>query len=844
MSYFGGTSVRDGHVRRLPVDDFKSLVENYFHLPVTLPLRRADFMALPKEERNRIKDVSFVTPCTFTAEETLRNDANSDKVVLACIDLDTPEDGSTYIADFAQHPDTLTDALHPYNFVAYRTASSTPDNPRLRIVVDLVPSEPAMLRRTVSHIARLLGLPLRFKGHRESQVVSQPAYRPTIFQGESVSPVICGRTLGQPLDPATLPEDEVEDPRTYAWKSEDVDCGLDQLPIQDLTVEEIREALSAIDPDCEYEQWTHIAAALRHQFREEEEAQEAYQLFDEWSSTGSKYRGEDETYAKWRSFKPDTMGKKAVTIRSLFHAAQQTGWRSTKILEKVQKSFEQWLEETTDVNLLMEEGCERIAAMPFKTELVEEAMIGKLQKRIKAVGNITLAPAQIRKQLLKVKFKEKEKIEDGNKPDWLVPWVYCGPMDKFIHSGQGLATALVPAAFNRSFEVHLMTPDTQQIGRPTIAPADLALNLKHLPRVDGLTYDPRHSGSDGIFIHEGLRYLNEYRPESAPLPSATKSEQVGNILINHLRILIEEPEYADLILHFLAHIVQRPGIKIRWCPLIQAGEGAGKTILADLIGAAIGRINVKVVSPNVMLAGPWNDWAFGCQFLVLEELRVAGKNRADIMNRLKDFMTNNTLAKVEKYQNMKVCPNVANAIAFTNFKDAIHLDPSNRRYFVLESPLQTADQIKRLVDSGHFDQLDRIIQKHGGALRHFLMNVRIPDDFPTDGPAPATRYSKALIEASKNRLQVAIEQLVGNHPLVTPEAVDHDYLHDRLEQFARNNHPVSHYLAMLGYEDAGRHTVAGRSTSVWTHRQQFDSDLVTVADIFSNISLDSVDVSL
>ena len=844
MSYFGGISVRDGRVRRLPVDDFKSLVENYFHLPVTLPLRRSDFLALPKQERNRIKDVSFITPCTFTEEDTLRCDANSDKVVLACLDLDTPEDGSTYIADFDGNPDTLADALHPLNFVAYRTASSTLDNPRLRIVVDLVPSEPAMLRRTVSHIARLLGLPARFTGHRESTVISQPAYRPVMFQGETVAPVLCCRTMGQPLDPAALPEEDEPDHRTYAWRSDDVDCGLDQLPLQDLTVEDIREPLSTIDPDCGYEQWTHIAAALRHQFRDEADAAEAYQLFDEWSSTGAKYRGEQETYAKWRSFKPDSMGKKAVTIRSLFHYATETGWRSSKIAEKVQLTFDQWLAETDDVNLLMEEGCERIMAMPFRSELIEESMVIKLQKRIKAAGGVSLSTAQIRKQLGKVKFKEKEKQDDGNRPDWLVPWVYCGPLDKFIHSGQGLATALVPAAFNRSFEVHLMTPESQQVGKAPIMPSDFALNLKHLPRVDGLTYDPRHSGSDNIFIHEGLRYLNEYRPESAPLPSSAKADTVGGLLINHLRILIEEPEYADLILYFLAHIIQRPGVKIRWCPVIQSGEGAGKSILADLMGAAIGKTNVKIVSPNVMFAGPWNDWAFGCQFLVLEELRVQGKNRSDVMNRLKDFLTNNDLAKVEKYQNTRVCPNVANAIAFTNYHDAIHLDNSNRRYFVLESPLQSREQIEKLVESGHFDKLDTIIRKHGGALRHFLMNVRIPDDFPTDGPAPVTRYSKALIEASKNKLQVAIEQLIGTHPLIRPDAVDYEFLAAKVEPYTRNNHPVSHYLAILGYQNAGVHLSAGRLTPIWTHRQRFDDDLVPASEIFSEISLDAADLPL
>ena len=126
-----------------------------------------------------------------------------------------------------------------------------------------------------------------------------------------------------------------------------------------VTLDDVREALASIDPDCDYRTWYEIAAALRHHFTDEDEAREAFETYDVWSSTGSKYKGRDETMLKWRSFKPYPEGRNPITLRSLFHHAITAGWKPEKFTKRLAEDFAAWCGGATQDDL-MGEGVRRI----------------------------------------------------------------------------------------------------------------------------------------------------------------------------------------------------------------------------------------------------------------------------------------------------------------------------------------------------------------------------------------------------------------------------------------------------------------------------------------------------
>jgi hypothetical protein len=77
-------------------------------------------------------------------------------------------------------------------------------------------------------------------------------------------------------------------------------------------------ALSHLDPDMPYTDWLNVGMSLRDEFGDA-----AFNLWDSWSSKGSKYpkKGEQSTRSKWNSFKAC-----GITINTLFHMARLNGY--------------------------------------------------------------------------------------------------------------------------------------------------------------------------------------------------------------------------------------------------------------------------------------------------------------------------------------------------------------------------------------------------------------------------------------------------------------------------------------------------------------------------------------
>ena len=832
-SYFGGSTVHTGKVRKLNASSFRELVERYIFIPVAFPLTRQEFFALPDAEKNRRKDGPFITGCSFEFPEGEiegnRENCNASDLLMVIIDLDTGGE------EFSESPESIGEHLYPYSFVAWTTAKHTSKNPRLKIAVDVSPCPPEHIRRLVRFVADRLGLPPKYDGIKESQTVSQPQYRPIVFRNEEPSAVIASRLDGIAIHVNDLPEEleEWDEPAKYfAADREDGDdsgLGLAFLPVPDLSIAHVREAIFSIDPDCGYRQWYEVAAALRHQYTEEEEAQLAYQLFDEWSAQGEKYRGEEDTYAKWRSFRPYAKGRAPVTIRTLFKHAIDGGWDTTKVATEIQQTVSQWLEACTSGEAIMHEGAKRIASMPFRNDVVEEALVLAWRKRIADLTGNNIDKVILRKEIAKVRKKESAAKQDqhrDNLPRWLQPQCYVATEDVFYNFASGVR--LKPVAFDRYFEKELMPKDDIPAnGKAIILPSAYALNLMDIPRVDGTIYCPLFQGEDGMCEFNGRKFLNTFDRIHVPVEDPEYSARAGELIQKHIALLIEEKWIQDMILDFLAVLVQQPGRKIPWLPCIQSAEGTGKGFLAEIMAAVLGQGNVTKVSPDIIRSS-WNDWMIGAQLFVLEEIHFPGERREAVMNTLKPFITDPTIAINQRNTSARNEHNWGNALAFTNFPDALHLKEWDRRWMFIRSPLQTAEQVAIVNKSGHFDNMEWLLTDAGcGGLRYWLRKRAIAADFPYNGPAPQTKYRRAVVEESKNIMQISIEDIIADNEeaLVSEEVIHAGRLADLIFKGSnRNDNRVVHYLTVMGYErfEKGRRvSLDGSRGSIWIHKQKW-----------------------
>lgn len=840
--YFQGTSVK-GDVRASVARTFSDVVDAFRICP-PLGLTRAAFLALPKKERNEIKHVPFFVAACFKDSPSKRLYEKATICNLIFIDIDETKEGRCPAAPFVSNPESLYTALAGFNFAAHHTASSTANRPRIRICIDADAIPLCDYPRAVRTIAKLLGLS---ELTSESKVAVQPMFRPTLFSDstDQDNPLIAYELDGRAFTVADI-SDTLPDEYTREFQQPELP-GVDALgflraPVPEITLAIANEALSTIDPDCSYFDWLEIAAALRHQFSPHK-AEEAYELFDVWSSEGSKYAGEEETRAKWDSLRPTPIGRVPVTIRSLLRQAVAAGWDDKRVKENCFQKLLEWMEQVPNATELLEKGVQKILAAPLMSAVQEDMLVDQLRAHAKKRFAITVQASAIRKDLARTKaeIKNSEKTSEKGKEHPFVKGVYyVSAPNEFCRHRTG--ERYKSESFNSSYARHLLpTEDSLKeaglpvtpanLSKPIITPTDYALNQVKVVTAYDYAYDPSQS-TEMYFVNHGRKYINTYSP-TYPELDIKQAQNAGELFERHLVNLVAEGDYRKTLVEFMAFLVQFPGKKIRWAVLIQSVEGGGKTFLAEAMKAVLGREHVKTIDGGAIKGG-WNEWAFGAQLVALEEVRVAGTNKHEIMNALKPLITNDQISLNEKFRNNREVANITNYMMFSNHHDALALTPGDRRYFVIKSPLQRKSQVQALGEN-YFPPLFAMLRDRPGALRAYLMDYEISPSFRPDGHAPRTKYVQDLINDSADNVTAAVRRMLleGDFPLIQYDIVSAKSMIDALqmeEGITRvSSQQVAQILREEGLHQIGRHMISGERHYLWVRSGVDQHSAVDVA---------------
>lgn len=84
------------------------------------------------------------------------------------------------------------------------------------------------------------------------------------------------------------------------------------------TLQDVREMLASVDPDCSRHEWIQVGQALKGEYGEE-----GFAVWNDWSKRGTKYR-EREIPAQWKSLGRGT--GRPVTIATIAYRAKMGGW--------------------------------------------------------------------------------------------------------------------------------------------------------------------------------------------------------------------------------------------------------------------------------------------------------------------------------------------------------------------------------------------------------------------------------------------------------------------------------------------------------------------------------------
>ena len=168
-------------------------------------------------------------------------------------------------------------------------------------------------------------------------------------------------------------------------------------------------------------------------------------------------------------------------------------------------------------------------------------------------------------------------------------------------------------------------------------------------------------------------------------------QSVIDMFMDHLRFTLADEREQRILMDWLAFVIQNPGERINWALLLQGAQGTGKSYFVKLLQLILGE-HVRNLDPTA-ISGRFTGWAHGSLVVAVEEIRISGTNKYEVLDRMKPFISNDTVQIEEKGRDHRTVPNFTSYLLLTNHKDAIPITTGDRRYCVLFSRVQTEKQL-------------------------------------------------------------------------------------------------------------------------------------------------------
>ena len=639
-------------------------------------------------------------------------------------------------------------------FVAYSTFRHTPEAPRIRVMAPfsrVVTADEYPL--VVDAVAKLVGL---VGMDSCSKVIGQIMFLASNHTNVEPWSIAAGvgcldvDALGIKFGAITRTEDDSSD-------IFDLDLAFASQPL-DLSDGDVAQLLENYPSDSlDYDGWAKVGMAIAHQY---ESSDAGYAIWVEWSKLDTERFKQREMRTKWRSFGGRT---NPVTMASIIKAA---GGLSGGALA---------ISPTSDTAMTLRDEAQAVSDM---------ASYSTFKKRV-----VTLSTAQLPQDIRSVLAAEVHKAfgkgegmglrdiktafsppknarpvggEMENTPDWLAPWIYYELDNEFVSTDQPeyrINSRAFDAKFSRMSEA-----------ASAEMPASIfAISRCEVPTVSRMYFMP--DTEEIITERDGLTVLNTYRRGGVTPCEVLDDEgqEAVDLFLAHIKNTFSDEREQTILLDWMAHVYVNAGQRVNWAMLIWGVEGNGKTIFFNILQCLIGRLNTKDISPSA-INSQYNDWAAGGIVGCVEEIRIAGSNKWQILDSMKPAISNDTLAIHPKGKAMFAnAPNHCSYMMTTNHSDAVPMSQNDRRFCVLFSRQEDKEALfnqhgGEAGTGAYFKKLfGLVIKKRSDAIARFLLDYKISDDFDYKGRAPKTYGLEQMREANVSEDVAAIRALLEDH---------------------------------------------------------------------------------
>jgi hypothetical protein len=554
-----------------------------------------------------------------------------------------------------------------------------------------------------------------------------------------------------------------------AGRKKTLDIGRDEIDQRLLDVQRYAE---------DYDFWLNVGMALHHQFRG---SSEGLQIWDEWSQTASNY-DEEATTAKWESFDAKTLG--GVTFASVMHHSNieriEAKWANLE-------NYRDRIKAATDATALLETVGREISRDSVLSASLRDMLCHAVAAQLKTLG-AAMSMAQIKKMLKPASLESLDPEALLTSFPWLDGWVYVNTDNLFFNLKT--SKSLEPTAFDKTFGRLLLTASEKRDGlaRPSVAPSDFACNVVQIPVVTGIGFQPSDVSNE-IFQFEGTQLANRWRDTSPPpIPDYEWDDTQArcvDVFIQHVNN--SAAEHPEVLMCYLAHLVQHRGQKIRWAPLLIGPQGSGKSVWGSVMAGVLGPGNAQMVPQSVIASGYLRPLVQS-EFTVLDELKSRA-HKFDIELALRDLITNSTATTTEKHLTSLRQPNHTNFMGTSNYDDALPIDETDRRWWVNHSRFQTVAQVADWDNRNpdYFSLLNDIQfdPSLAGAVKWYLLNYKIdnPIFLESRTRAPLTEAKRRMIGAGEDPAAQIVRDILDRRmcSLLTPEFVSIGLLRKQLQ---------------------------------------------------------------
>jgi len=284
--------------------------------------------------------------------------------------------------------------------------------------------------------------------------------------------------------------------------------------------------------------------------------------------------------------------------------------------------------------------------------------------------------------------------------------------------------------------------------------------LRH-PKVDRTAFRPDLPPFT-IYEEDNLSFINTYIP-----PKVARKKGDASPLLRHLEKLLPVPRDREIVLAYMAALVQYQGHKFNWCIFLQGTHGNGKSLLSLCVKAAIGDRYSHMPRADGLTEN-FNDWLARSTFCGVEDIYLPS-GREEILEILKPMITLDyqPIRAMQRSQTMKrVC---CNFILNSNHKDGIRKTREDRRFASFFCAQQEVDDLARdgLTSDYFADLYDWLYHKGGFAIvSEFLHTYKIPKEFSLPhlkSRAPTTSSTEEAITLSLGRVEQEVMEAVAQH---------------------------------------------------------------------------------